>query len=195
MRVKVKPLEGVGVAPPVEFFSQFNPATVCLEGCSFPVTQEGSWAYLDVVKEQADKVLFFGWAAHMKTLKSADAILVFVDNKMVYRGATGYARPKVVEHFDVPELGDSGFLFEVDRELFDDDPEVRCFALFKDHISEVKYPNSFPWLPKSKLTSVEDCLSATDETCALVKKGAHSYLITRACSPVYSWKIALAVIL
>ena len=134
------PSGGERATPPFTNFTLFHPTTVCLEGAALAVIQEGAWVYLDGVKEEAGKVLFFGWAADIKTHRAADAITVFVDGELVYKGATGHPREDVAEHFGLAGMKDSGFLFEIDRELLQSDSEVRCFALFRDRASEVHYP-------------------------------------------------------
>ena len=177
------PSGGERATPPFTNFTLFHPTTACLEGAALAVIQEGAWVYLDGVKEEAGKVLFFGWATDIKTHRAADAITVFVDGELVYKGATGHPREDVAEHFGLAGMKDSGFLFEIDRELLQSDSEVRCFALFRDRASEAHYPADFRWLPKSKRYILGDCPPAQGETCSVDKETSPSYLITRSCSP------------
>ena len=102
-------------------------------------------AYLDLVEDKGETVLFFGWAADLEASQPADTILVFVNGRNVHEGTTDLHRPDVVRvHFD-QGLTTSGFVFEVDSDLFDSEAQVRVFAVRGDRISEVIYPNKFPW--------------------------------------------------
>lgn len=166
--------------PPSNFL--LHRTTVCLEGTTFKVTRQRASAHLDVVGDRGDKVLFFGWAADMETLKPADSILVFVNNELIHKGTTGYPRPGVAKHHEAAELKNSGFYFELGRELFKGNPQVRCFAHFGDRITEVSYPMSFPW-PIQSNGREETRSSALDQTCSIGQEAPRSYLITRSVSP------------
>ena len=154
--------------------------TVCLEGRAFEVAQREARAHLDGVSESGDPIAFFGWAADMETLEPADSILVFVNGELAYRGMSRQPRPDVAEHFKAAELEDSGFLIELDRELFEGDPRVRCFASFGDRIREVRYPTGFPWPGESEELREEAWSPDTGRICALDQNAQRSFLITRS---------------
>ena len=157
--------------------------TVCLEGRAFEVTQTETRAHLDVVSESGNRVVFFGWAADMETLEPADSILVFVNGELAYRGMPRHARPDVGEHFKAAELENSGFLLELDRELFEGGPQVRCFASFGNRIREVKYPAGFPWPGESEDVWEAAWSPDAGRICSLDQNGQRSFLITQSLTP------------
>ena len=157
--------------------------TICLEGQAFEVTQTETRAHLDVVSESGNRVVFYGWTADMGTLEPADSILVFVNGELAYRGMPRHPRPDVGEHFKAAELENSGFLFELDRELFEGGPQVRCFASFGDRIREVKYPAGFPWPAESEDVWAEAGSPDTGRICSLGQNAQRSFLITRSLTP------------
>ena len=166
-----------------QMFNLLHPTTLCLEGTRLPVTLEEPSAHLDIVEQKGDdSILFRGWAGDIGSSQPADAILLFVDAELVYQGKSGYPRPDVAEKLESAGLRDAGFLFRLDRELFNEHSEVRCFALSGERISEVNYPKSFPWSSKPDLPDAEDCFPAGGESCSLDQGAPHSYLITRSCS-------------
>ena len=153
--------------------------TVCLEGRAFEVTQREARAHLDGVSESGDSIVFFGWAADMETLEPADSILVFVNGELAYRGMSRHPRPDVGEHFKAAELENSGFLIELNRELFEGAPQVRCFASFGDRIRESQYPASLPWSAESEATLDEAKSTDAGQICSLDQNSQRSFLITR----------------
>ncbi len=121
--------------------------------------------YLDVVKEGGGIVFFLGWAADLKAGLPADSILVFVNRRSVYQGSTGLPRPDVVRvHYD-QRLTGSGFVFEVDSSLISAEAHVRLFAVRGEQISELVYPNHFPWRkqPLREFDSVDDLAIQCEE--------------------------------
>lgn len=167
----------LNIARPYEFLR--SQTTICLQGRSFDVTQRGSRVHLDEVKESGNRIVFFGWAADMETLAPADSILVFANGELVYRGGARRPRPDVVESFKAAELENSGFLLELDRELLEGNPAVRCFASFGDRIREAQYPASFPWSTESDESFDKAKTAAARQICSLDQNEQRSFLITR----------------
>ena len=157
--------------------------TVCLEGRAFEVTQSGARAHLDEVSETSNRIVIFGWAADMETLEPADSILVFINDELVYRGMSRHPRPDVGEYFKAVELENSGFLLELDQQLFEGSPRVRCFASFGDRIREAQYPASLPWSVESKSNWEEALSSDYDQVCSLDQNAQRSFLITHSITP------------
>ena len=143
------------------------------------MTQRGSRVHLDEVSESGGRIVFFGWAADMETLAPADSILVFANGELVYRGMARRPRPDVVESFKAAELEDSGFLLELDRELLEGNPAVRCFASFGDRIREAQYPASFPWPTESDESFDKAKTAGAGRICSLDQNEQRSFLITR----------------
>ena len=154
--------------------------TVCLEGRAFEMTQREARAHLDGVSESGDGVAFFGWAADLETLEPADSILVFVDGELAYRGMSRHPRPDVGEHFKAAELENSGFLIELNRQLLQGSPQVRCFASFGDRIRETRYPEDFPWPGESDDVWEEAWSPGTGRICSLDQNAQRSFLITQS---------------
>ena len=154
--------------------------TVCLEGRAFEMTQREVRAHLDGVSESGDGVAFFGWAADLETLEPADSILLFVDGELAYRGMPRHPRPDVGEHFKSAELENSGFLIELDRQLFQGSPRVRCFASFGDRIRETRYPADFPWPGQSEDVGEEAWSPGAGRICSLDQNAQRSFLITQS---------------
>lgn len=167
----------LNIARPYQFLH--SQTTLCLKGRPFDVTRRGSRVHLDEVSESGGRVLFFGWAADMETLAPADSILVFADDELVYRGMARRPRPDVVESFKAAELENSGFLLELDRELLEGSPTVRCFASFGDRFREAQYPVNFPWPSESEPIPDEDTPADAGRICSLEPNAARSFLITR----------------
>ncbi len=171
----------LNIARPFEFLR--SRTTICLEGRAVDITQRGSRVHLDEVGERSNRVVFYGWAADMETLAPADSILVFVNDELVHRGMVRRPRPDVVESLKAAELENSGFLIELDRELLEESPTVRCFASFGDRIAEAQYPASFPWTTESE--HIRDEPKSTDavQICSLDQNLQRSLLITRPLTP------------
>lgn len=167
----------LNIARPFEFLR--SRTTACLEGRAFDVNQRGSRVHLDEVTERGDRIVFFGWAADMETLEPADSILLFVNDELVYRGMVRRPRPDVVEFFKAAELENSGFLIELDAELLEDNPKVRCFASFGDRIREAEYPASFRWSAESEEVRTAD----PGSICSLDQNAQRSFLVTRPLTP------------
>ena len=68
---------------------------VCVEGQAFDVIHDGRRVRLDEVVENGNRVIFWGWAADLGTLKLADTVLIFADEELVYRGMSRFPRPDV----------------------------------------------------------------------------------------------------
>ena len=171
----------LNIARPFEFLR--SRTTVCLEGRAFHVTQRGSRVHLDEVSESGDRIVFFGWAADMESLEPADSILVFVNDKLVHRGVVRRPRLDVVEFFKAAELENSGFLIQLDRELLEGSPTVRCFASFGARIREAQYPASFPWTAESEEILDETRSTDVSQICSLNQNAQRSFLITRSLTP------------
>ena len=125
--------------------TSYRHAVVCRGGKAVAARPGDLAAYLDVVEDRGESVLFLGWAADLKAAQPADSILIFVNQRNVHQGSTGFPRPDVVRvHFD-QRLAGSGFAFEVDSDLFDAQAQVQVFAVRGEQISEVLYPSKFPW--------------------------------------------------
>ncbi len=167
----------LNIARPYQFLR--SQTTICLQGRSFDVTQRRSRVHLDEVNESGNRIVFFGWAADMETLAPADSILVFANGELVYRGMARRPRPDVVESFEAAELENSGFLIELDRELLQGDPSVRCFASFGDRIREAQYPASFPWPTESDESFDKPKTADAGQICSLDQNEQRSFLITR----------------
>ncbi len=172
--------------PPSKFLRYRT--TVCLEGMTFEVRQDGAWAHLGELTERGDKIILWGWAADMETLEPAESILVFVNDELIFQGMTRHPRPDVAKFFKAVELEDSGFYLELGRDLFQGSPAVRCFAVLGDRIREVQYPLSFPWPVEPKSSREETHSSNIDGTSCIDQKPARSFLITRSLSPETLWE-------
>ena len=175
------PLSSALNTVPPSTFLRYRTA-VCLDGMTLEVTQDGAWAHLGEVTESGDTIRFPGWAADVESLELADAILVFVNNELIFQGMTRNHRPDVAKYFKAKELEYSGFDLEMARKLFRGNPEVRCFAVFGDRVREVEYPLSFPWPIEPKLSRKETHSSDLDENCCIEQNPARSFLITRSLS-------------
>ena len=120
--------------------------TVCLEGSSFDVVHDARRVRLDEVMEDGDRILFFGWAADLATLGSADSILIFADEELVHQGMSRVPRPDLSRHTGTAKLEQAGFYIELDQDLFAGKSRVRLFASFGTRIRESSsYPIGFPW--------------------------------------------------
>ena len=154
--------------------------TVCLEGRAVEVSQDGSGVRLDGVRENGNRIVFFGWAADLNAWELADSILIFADEELIYRGMPRYPRPDVREIFPTAKLEDSGFLIELDRRLFAGRSRVRCFAAFGNRIQEASYyPIDFPWSVAPKPGGDNTNSSNFDCAGALDQNGTRSFLVTR----------------
>ena len=171
----------LNIARPFEFLR--SRTTVCLGGRAFEVTQSGARTHLDGVRESGNAIVFFGWAADMETREPADSILVFINDELVYRGMARHPRPDVGEYFKAAELENSGFLLELDRQIFEGSPRVRCFASFGDRIREAQYPASFPWPVQSEDDWEAARASDVGRICSLDQNAQRSFLITQSLSP------------
>ena len=157
--------------------------TVCMDGTATEVRRDGALALLEEVKERENKISFSGFAGDMSTLKPADSILLFVDRELVYEGMTRDPRPDAVEYFEAAGLENSGFSFELSRELFEGSRQVRCFAVSGNQISEVRYPESFRWTvaPESVLEAGQS--SEFEPVCPADQDGPRPFLITHSLGP------------
>ena len=167
--------------PPVQ--SLMHRTTVCMEGTAIEVRRDGALALLEAVEERGNRISFSGFAGDMTSLKPADAILLFVDGKLVYRGMARHPRPDAVEYFGAAGLEKSGFYFELDRELFDEGLQVRCFAVSGEKISEVRYPESYPWAVEPHLALEEDASKEFEPDCSVEQGTGRTFLITRSLVP------------
>lgn len=170
----------LNIARPYEFLR--SQTTICLQGRALDVTQRGSRVHLDAVSESGDRSVFFGWAADMENLEPADSILVFVNDELAYRGMVRRPRPDVAEFFKAAELENAGYFFELDRELLEGNPIVRCFASFGDRIREAQYPEHFPWPSESDAIPDDGESADTGQICSLEPNAPRSFLITRRLS-------------
>lgn len=154
--------------------------TVCMDGTAIEVRQDGVLALLEIVEETENKISFSGFAADMTTLKPADSILLFVDGGLVYRGMSRRPRPEVVEYFESADLENSGFFFELKRELFEGSLQVRCFAVSGDQISEVRYPERLPWTVEPNPALEVNRSKDLEPVCSADQDARGSFLITHS---------------
>ena len=168
----------ITTVPPIRFLR--SRTTVCLEGRAVDVSNDGSGVRLDVVKEDGNKIIFFGWAADLNASELADSILIFADEELIYRGMPRYPRRDVHGIFPTANLEDSGFLIELDRRLFAGRSRVRCFASFGSRIQEASYyPIGFPWSLEPNPGWDDTNSSNFDCAGSLDQNATRSFLVTR----------------
>ena len=166
---------------PMRNLNLFHRTTGCFSDTARPVLHDEAFALLDTFEEEEGKIVLVGWAADRKTLKPAAEILAFVDERLVFRGPTGFPRPDVADHFKVPGLKPAGFKLHLPRPLFRENSRVRIFARFDDFMTEVRYPVLFPWSPQPGPGLPEGCRFPSCERPQ--PEMGEAYLETRRCDP------------
>jgi hypothetical protein len=100
------------------------------------------------VKREATGWVFSGFAHPRATTHSVHTLVVFVGDRAAYVGNARKLKPHAI--LGQPELGRTGFEFELPRSLLPDpagDETVRVFALYGRTASALRTDAGFPWRP------------------------------------------------
>ena len=93
------------------------------------MNSDGAFAVLDIINRGKDEIEFVGWAIDRENMRPAKEIVIFADERMVFRGPTGFPRSDLANHFGISELKLSGYHSRLKNHLFHDVSRVRIFAL------------------------------------------------------------------
>ena len=170
---------------PIQGLNLFNLSTGCFSDVDRPVNSDGAFAVLDLINRGKDEIEFVGWAIDRENMRPAKEIVIFADERMVFRGPTGFPRSDLANHFGVSELKLSGYHSRVKNHLFHDVSRVRIFALVDRYITEVRYPVDFPWSSGPGLPIENSCLPPTCGNSQAPREV--DFLITKRCNPEKSF--------
>ncbi len=117
-------------------------------GTSFKVKPHHLKAYLDSVEVDSEHVVLSGWAADVKNLLPADAIVIFSKGESIYYSGCNEERPDIVRAYNSPDIINTGFRYVVPISLFKNREitDMRIFAISERGVaSELTYPIDYKW--------------------------------------------------
>ncbi len=152
---------------------------LCRDGIGL-ATQSGSvTARLDFAQKTGTEVRFIGWAVDEDDRQRIGRVLVLVDNKLVSDEGVDAPRPDVARFYSDQRFSRSGFDFTLSLSKLEEGSSVRLFALFKDQVSEVRYPQDYGWSTESSGTKTQDLSWSTETVCTDSSMGSSTFLVVR----------------
>lgn len=116
------------------------------EGESLPIVPHALEGHIDFIKIEADTLHVSGWAADIKHSALPDAILVFKNDDLFFKGFTGLHRPGVVNVFGSQAPAYSGY--EIILPMMENEettaPNIRVFAISKGGKASELFPPEPP---------------------------------------------------
>ena len=119
-----------------------GPAITSSDGSTVEVKDDAIQGWLGAARDEGRFIRLAGWAARVESGRPAATIVVFCGGKSVYVGPPNQSRPDVAEHFSIPELLHSGYMFRLPLENLKY-KGIRVFAVSDGgKASELRYHKS-----------------------------------------------------